>query len=120
MPLELSLRRADLHSLETPLLVVPLASDWKPNGPLERLDKALGGALSRFHERREFRGSRDETLHLAGVAKGPARILLIGIGSPSDRNGALKRAAAIGARQGHKMGVGSLAWHSPDGSAAAV
>ena len=120
MPLELSLRRAELHSLETPLLVIPLASDWKPNGALERLDKALGGSLARFHERREFRGSRDETLHLGGIAKGPARILLIGIGNPSDRNGALKRAAAIGARQGHKMGVGELAWASPDDSAAAV
>ena len=120
MPLSLSLRRADLHSLDVPLLAIPLASDWKPEGDLARLDKELGGALSRFKERREFRGARDETLHLAGTGKGPGRILLVGMGTPTDRPGALKRAAAIAARQGHRMGVGLLAWYAGDDSATAV
>jgi leucyl aminopeptidase len=120
MTIKLSLRRGDLQSMDTPLLVLPLGSDWAVEGPLAKLDSALGGALGRLSGRREFRGSRDETLHLTGLAKGPARLLLVGIGKPADHNGALKRAAAIAARQGHKLGVGSLAWYAADDRAAAV
>ena len=114
MPISLSLRSAALHSLDTPLLVLALGTDPKADGELAKLDKALDGALGRTFARRDFRGTRDETLHLAGLAKGPARILLVGMGAPTDRNGALKRAAAIAARKGHQMGVGSLAWYSAD------
>src|SRR5687768_5222105 len=120
MSLSLSLRHADLHSLEIPLLVLALASEPRVDAELARLDKALDGALARTLERRDFRGARDETLHLHGIAKGPARILLVGLGTASDRNGALKRAAAIAARQAHRMGVGSLAFRAPDSGAAAV
>ena len=120
MPISLSLRQADLHSLDTPLLVLALGPDPKVDGDLARLDKALDGALSRTFQRRDFRGSRDETLHLSGIPKGPARILLVGLGAPSDRLGALKRAAAIAARQAGRMGVGSLAFRSADDDASAV
>jgi leucyl aminopeptidase len=120
MPISLSLRTADLHSLDTPLLVLALAPDPKADGALGRLDKALGGSLSRTFERRDFRGARDETLHLAGIPKGPQRILLVGTGTPTDRNGALKRAAAIAARKAHQMGAGALAWHSTHDDALAV
>jgi leucyl aminopeptidase len=120
MPLSLSIRRADLHSLETPLLVLALGATPTVDASLAKLDKALSGALSRTIERRDFRGGKDETLHLGGIAKGPGRILLVGIGSPTDRNGALKRAASIAARNAHKMGVGALAFHSAYDDAAAV
>ena len=120
MPITLSLRHADLHSLDTPLLVLAFASEPRVDGELARLDKALEGALSRTFERRDFRGGRDETLHLGGISKGPARILLVGMGSGSDRPGALKRAASIGARQGHRMGVGSLAFRGADSDVTSV
>ena len=120
MSISLSLRHADLHSLDTPLLVLALGADPTADGDLSRLDRALDGALARTFKRRDFRGGRDETLHLVGVGKGPARILLVGMGAPTDRPGALKRAAAIGARQAHRMGVGALAFHAPNSDAAAV
>ena len=120
MSIPLSLRHADLHSLEIPLLVLALGADPAVDGDLAKLDRALDGALSRTFQRKDFRGARDETLHLVGVGKGPARILLVGLGAPTDRPGALKRAAAIGARQGHRMGVGSLAFRAADGDATAV
>ena len=120
MPISLSLRTADLHSLDTPLLVVALGADPKADRDMARLDKALDGALKRTLERRDFRGSRDETLHLAGVAKGPARILLVGLGTSTDRNGALKRAAAIAARKAHAMGAGTLTFYASDSDADAV
>ena len=120
MPISLSLRTADLHSLDTPLLVLAFTSDPKIEKDIAKLDKALDGALKRTLDRRDFRGARDETLHLGGLAKGPARILLIGMGTPTDRNVALKRAAAIAARKAHGMGVGSLAFHSAEHDADAV
>ena len=120
MPISLSTRQADLHSLEVPLLVLALTSNPQVDGALRRLDKELDGSLSRTFERQDFRGARDETLHLGGLSKGPARILLVGMGKPTDSNGALKRAAAIAARQGHRMGVGSLAFHAAADEAAAV
>jgi len=120
MPISLSLRHTDLHSLDTPLLVLALGADPTADGDLARLDRALDGALARTFKRRDFRGSRDETLHLVGLGKGPARILLVGMGAPTDRSGALKRAAAIGARQGHRMGVGSLAFHAAASDVTAV
>ena len=59
------------------LLVVALAENPTLAG-IAGLDSATQGALSRMIEMKDFRGSRDETLHLTGVAKGPRRILQIG------------------------------------------
>jgi leucyl aminopeptidase len=120
MPISLSLRHADLHSLEVPLLVLALSADPKVEGDLSRLDKALDGALSRLFDRRDFRGGRDETLHLGGAAKGPARLLLVGMGKPTDISGGLKRAASIAARQAARMGVGTLAFHAAKADSTAV
>ena len=120
MPITLSLRADEPHSLDTPLLVLALPADPKVGKDLARIDKALDGALARTFTRRDFRGARDETLHIGGLAKGPQRILLVGMGTPTDRNGALKRAAAVAARKAHQMGVGELAWHAADDDASAV
>jgi leucyl aminopeptidase len=112
MTLSVSAGSADLGALDIPLLVVALASGAGLDASLTPLDRTLGGALARTFERRDFRGGRDETLHLAGAATGPRRVLLLGLGKPGERAGALRRAGALAARQGGRMGVGSLAFHA--------
>src|SRR5512133_2996507 len=112
MTLKLSTGRAELAALDVPLLVVALASGDRPDERLTALDVALGGALARFLDRRDFRGGRDETLHLAGGSTGPARVLLVGLGKVTDRASALRRAGALAARQAGRMGVGRLAFYA--------
>ena len=119
MPLALSVRGADLAALDTPFLAIGLGKDAAVAGPLAALDEALGGTLRRALERRDFRGGRDETLHLSGGARGPQRILLVGVGG-GPRTTALKRAASIAARQAHRAGVGRMAWYAPGLDAAGV
>jgi leucyl aminopeptidase len=109
MTLSLSGGPADLGALDIPLLVIALPAGAAADAALAPLDRTLGGALGRTLERRDFRGSRDETLHLSGAATGPRRVLLLGLGKPVQRAGALRRAGAIAARQAGRMGVGELA-----------
>ncbi len=113
--LTLSVRRVDLAALDTPLLVLGLPQGATIAAPLAPVDAALGGALSRTLERRDFRGARDEVLHLAGGTKGPVRVLLVGLGKGSDRGAALRRAASLAARRAHGMGVGALTWYAGAG-----
>ena len=112
MTLRLTAGRADLATLDTPLLVVALASGEGLDERLTALDVPLGGALARFLERRDFRAGRDETLHLAGGSAGPARVLLVGLGKVAERASALRRAGALAARQAGRMGVGRLAFYA--------
>ena len=112
MTLALSTRRGGLATLDTPLLVVPLGPGARVEGPLAELDTVMGGALARSLARRDFRGGRDETLHLAGAATGPQRVLLVGVAQGTEINSALRRAAAVAARQASRMGVGRLAWYA--------
>ena len=112
MPLRLTSGRAELAALDVPLLVVALASGDGRDERLTALDGPLGGALGRFLDRRDFRGGRDETLHLAGGSAGPARVLLVGLGKITDRASALRRAGALAARQAGRMGVGRLAFYA--------
>ena len=112
MSLSLSAGPADLGALDASLLVVALPSGATLDASLAALDAGLGGALARSLERRDFRAGRDETLHFAGGATGPARVLLLGLGKATDRAGALRRAGAIAARQAGKMGTGSLAFYA--------
>ena len=77
---KLALRAADLTA-DVPLLAIALPAGASANGEtLAKLDRLLGGALGRTLARRDFRGGRDETLHLSGGASGPQRILLVGLG----------------------------------------
>jgi leucyl aminopeptidase len=110
MPLSLTAAAPDLAGLDTPLLVVALPSAPALSSELGPVDAATGGALGRALTRRDFRGSRDETLHLSGGATGAQRVLLIGMGPAADRIGALRRAGAIAGRQGNRLGVGRLAF----------
>ena len=112
MSLSLSSGPADLGALDASLLVVALPVGASLDAALSALDGILGGALARSLEHRDFRAGRDETLHFAGGASGPARVLLIGLGKVTDRVGALRRAGAIAARQAGRMGSGSLSFYA--------
>jgi leucyl aminopeptidase len=112
MTLSLNVGAPDLGSIDTPLLVIALATSPALGGDLQAVDTLTGGALGRAFSRRDFRGGRDETLHLAGGERGVQRVLLVGMGPATDRPGALRRAAAIAARQAARMGVGRLAFYA--------
>ena len=120
MSLQVTTRVAESASLDTPLLVIAIRKSAALPGSLRALDTALGGTLGRTLARRDFRGDRDEILHLSGSEKGPRRLLLVGLGDTIDTVGALRRSAGVAARQARKMGVESLAWFAEDGSAAAT
>src|SRR6478609_10642374 len=108
MTVVLNTATPNFASLDSPLLVVALATNPALTDELKPIDSVTGGALGRALSRRDFRGARDETLHLAGGERGVQRVLLVGIGSATDRAGALRRAGAIAARQANRLGVGKL------------
>ena len=97
------------HSEWSSLLVVALPTKPTVTDALSGLDAVLGGALGRSLARNDFRGARDETLHLGGVAAdGPQRVLLVGMGNVTDARASLRRAAAIAARHAVRYGTGSV------------
>jgi leucyl aminopeptidase len=115
MPLALIARVAAPASLDTPLLIVARRRGMPLDDSMLELDKATGGALARTLERGDFRGDRDELLHLAGGSTGPARLLLVGMGDAKDLPAAIRRAASLAARQARKLGVAMFAWwHGSD------
>ena len=95
----------------TSLLVIALPENPTLAG-IAALDAATQGALTRMIDMKDFRGARDETLHLTGFTKGPRRILLVGMGTISDRRASLRRAATLAARNAHRLGVGEMVWYS--------
>ena len=120
MPLRITASDAESETLDTPLLVIALRKGAPLPDSLSGLDGALGGSIGRTISRRDFRGDRDELLHLTGSDSGPRRILLVGLGEANDFAGALRRGASIAARQARKMGVASLSWLASDGGDAEV
>src|SRR6267154_127629 len=109
--LAVSINSASPAEVGTALLVVALPENPTLAG-IAGLDAATQGALTRSFEMKDFRGARDEMLHLTGVAKGPRRILLIGLGTVADRRAALRRAATLAARNANRLGVGEMVWYS--------
>jgi leucyl aminopeptidase len=109
--LAVSINSVNPAEVGTALLVVALGENPTLAG-IAALDSATEGALGRMIEMKDFRGSRDETLHLTGVAKGPRRLLLIGMGNVSDRKSAFRRAATLAARNAHRLGVGEMVWYA--------
>jgi leucyl aminopeptidase len=95
----------------TALLVIALPENPTLAG-IAGLDTASQGALTRMIDNKDFRGTRDETLHLTGFAKGPRRLLLVGMGAVTDRRAAFKRAATLAARNANRLGVGEMVWYS--------
>ena len=121
MTLALTAAAPEFDGLDTPLLVVVLAAGAALPEALAPVDAALGGAVRRAVARRDFRGARDETLHLAGGERGVQRVLLTGLGPPgTDQPDALRRAGAIAARAASRLGVPSLAFYAGAVDAAAV
>jgi leucyl aminopeptidase len=112
MALTIRYRTSDLAALDSPLLVVALAAEEQPPPAVMALDASLGGAIARTFSRRDFRGSRDETLHLSGAATGIERLLLIGMGKVTERPSAIRRAAAIAARRAASMGAGHVDFYA--------
>jgi len=108
MTLSIDVRAVALAAGDSPLLAILVPAGRTLPSWLREIDKTLGGALGRTFERGDFRGGRDETLHLSGAASGPARVLLVGMGPATDRARAFRRAATLAARQAHKMSVGKV------------
>ena len=109
--LSVSINSVNPAEVGTALLVVALVENPTLAG-IAGLDSATEGALTRMLEMKDFRGTRDETLHLTGVAKGPRRMLLVGMGTVTDRKASFRRAATLAGRTAHRLGVGELAWYS--------
>ncbi|HEY4305633.1 MAG TPA: leucyl aminopeptidase [Gemmatimonadaceae bacterium] len=120
MTVALNTATPDFASLDTPLLVVALATNPTLTDELKPIDTVTNGALGRALGRRDFRGGRDETLHLSGGEKGTQRVLFLGIGPATDRVVALRRAGAMAGRQANRLGVGRLAFFAGDMNAAEV
>ncbi|MHB1222457.1 MAG: leucyl aminopeptidase [Gemmatimonadaceae bacterium] len=114
MSLSISVGKFDLDAVQAPLLAIVLRQGRELPASLSSLDEALGGALATALGEGDFRGARDEILQLSGPAGGARRILLVGVGTPKSDGPAMKRAAALAARQAGKLGVGSMAIAVPD------
>jgi leucyl aminopeptidase len=112
MPLSLSLHAGDVAGIQTPLLAVALAAGEALPDALGPVDHAVGGAIGRALARRDFRGGRDETLHVGGADQGVERVLLVGMGKAKDRSAALKRAGAVAGRAAVKLGTGAVAFYA--------
>jgi len=109
--LSVSINSASPTEVGTSLLVVALPENPTIAG-IAGLDSAAQGSLSKSIEMKDFRGARDEMLHLTGFAKGPRRLMLLGMGPMSDRRASLRRAATLAARNAHRLGVGEMVWYS--------
>ena len=109
--LSVIINAANPAEVGTALLVVALPENPTLAG-IAALDTASQGALTRTIDMKDFRGTRDETLHLTGFAKGPRRLLLVGMGAVTDRRAAFKRAATLAARNANRLGVGEMVWYS--------
>ncbi len=112
MAIPVAVRAADFGALDTPLLAVALEANAALPPALAPVDAATNGALGRALAARDFRGGRDELFYLAGTAAGVRRVLLVGTGKVTARPDALRRAAALAARQAGKLGSGSLAFYA--------
>ena len=120
MALTLALRGGDVADIESPLLGVLLSAGTNLPTQIRALDDRLGGALTRALDRGDFRGARDETLHFDGGSSRAQRVLLVGMGAPTEMAAAFRRGASLLARQAHKMGAGALAVVAPAAEVDAV
>jgi len=120
MALSLALRDGDAADIETPLLGVLLPAGTELPPALRALDERLDGAIRRTLARADFRGARDESLHLDGGSSRAGRVLLVGLGAPTELPAALRRGASLLGRKAHGMGVGALAVVAPDTDANAA
>jgi leucyl aminopeptidase len=110
MPFETTLVSAKPAGYETPLLILALTRGALPPS-LSSVDSAVGGAMGRLLAAGDFSGKKDETAVL--YPSGPAaRLLLVGMGKTEELDrGAIRRAAAIGAKRARSLGVPRAAFY---------
>ncbi|HVZ49329.1 MAG TPA: leucyl aminopeptidase [Gemmatimonadaceae bacterium] len=119
MSIALSLRAAQPGSVASPFMGVALRQGQGLPRELASLDRGTGGALTRALRAKDFRGNRDETMLFYGRGRGPARVLLIGLGTDLTP-AAVGRAAAIAGRRANAMGVGAATFWSPATDGASI
>ena len=115
MPLAVTHRVADVTTVKTPLVVIPMAKGTFP-ASLAPLDRACEGAIARCWATGDFTGAKDETALLYGVS-GPERLLLIGMGDAEQVTAhSLRRAAMIGGKRARVLGSPTAPHHKMHGS----
>ena len=110
MPLITSLRKADIASVSTPLLILAVPQGALP-ASLAALDRALGGTLGRLYSAGDFSGRKDQvaSVYPAGPA---ARILLVGAGESSKGSArTVRRVASIAGKRARLAGVTDALYH---------
>src|SRR5512141_243267 len=112
MPASVTLGAGSVAEFSGSLLAIALPEEPRLAGGLIDLDRSLGGSIQRSIELRDFRGSRDEIFALTGPSGGARRVILVGLGKIADKPGALRRAAALAARQAMKLGFTDLGFHA--------
>lgn len=120
MALTLAVRDGDAAEIDSPLLGVLLQAGSEVPSELAALDERVGGALSRALSRGDFKGTRDETLHLDGGTSRAGRLLLVGLGAPTEIGAAYKRGASLLARRAHGVGSGTLTVVAPGATTDAI
>ena len=110
----IELRQPGTLNSGNPLVAIILDESLAVPPGLAAADEASGGLLRRAIDAREFRGAKDELLHLTPGGNGPRRMLLVGTGTVVDRPNSLRRAAALAARQATALGTGELAVFVPE------
>ena len=102
---------SDLGKLKVP--AVALLLEQLTGAPeLSSPDPVIAAAIRRVTANRDFRGAKDEIIHLLGTEGGIERVLLVGMGKVTDRRASLKRAAALASRRANQSGFGRLAIHA--------
>ncbi|MBI2409376.1 MAG: leucyl aminopeptidase, partial [Gemmatimonadetes bacterium] len=110
MSFTLAVRGGDPGRMATPMLAVALPAGGTFPRALSALDAAYGGVLSRAVRNGDFKGAKDESLLFVGHGRGPARVLLLGLGDGNDAYQAVMRAATLAGRKGNALGVRTMAF----------
>ncbi|MSR07439.1 MAG: leucyl aminopeptidase [Gemmatimonadetes bacterium] len=110
-------RVVPLERIAAPFLAIALGTSNTTNGKVPSsllgLESHLQGALGRVLDSGDFKGERDETA-VVYPAKGPKRVMLVGLGKGEEfTRGALRRAASIAARKAVAAGAESMAFFVP-------
>ncbi len=137
MPLKISLRAGSPHEVPADLVVVGVwalspaspassrdakkaskaAATGGSLGPLESLDRALGGGLGKLIAKEEFTGKRDQQLSVPTMGRLPAhRVIVVGLGDKGSFGPREQRAfSARAARSANHDKATSLVVGLPDG-----
>jgi leucyl aminopeptidase len=107
-----SVKIVPLEQVRADLLVIASGQlhDKVPDSLLG-LDEAAGGAVRRVVASGDFTGDRDQSI-VVYPARGPRRVLLLGLGNHAHiTRSAIRTAAAVGTRRAITMGARAIAFH---------